>query len=91
MGTTAARTAQMILDNSQKVLGIELFTAYQALHFRGKEKLSSATRAVYEHVAKSVAPVDEDIIMHYEMVKFDRMIKENEIINVAERVCGKLL
>ena len=90
MGTTAARTAQMILDNSQKVLGIELFTAYQALHFRGKEKLSSATRAVYEHIAKSVAPVDEDIVMHYEMVKFDKMIKSNEIAGVLEAVIGKL-
>ena len=91
MGTTAARTAKMILDNSQKVLGIELFTAYQSLYLRGKEKLSSVTRAVYEHIAKSVAPVEEDIVMHYELVKFDRMIKANEIVKVAENVCGKLL
>lgn len=91
MGTTAARTAKMILDNSQKVLGIELFTAYQSLFLRGKEKLSSVTRAVYDYIAKSVEPVDEDIVMHYEMVKFDRMIKANEIVKVAEKVCGKLL
>ena len=91
MGTTAARTAKMILDNSQKVLGIELFTAYQSLYLRGKEKLSSVTRAVYEHIAKSVAPVEEDIVMHYELVKFDSMIKANEIVKVAESVCGKLL
>jgi len=91
MGTTAARTARMILDNSQKVLGIELFTAYQALYLRGKENLSPATRAVYNHIAKKVAPVEEDIVMHYEMVKFDEMIKANEIVKVAESVCGKLL
>ena len=91
MGTTAARTAAMILDNSQKVLGIELFTAYQALYLRGKEKLSSATKAVYDHIAKSVSPIEEDIVMHYEMIKFDRMIKKNEIVEVVEKVCGKLL
>ncbi len=91
MGTTAARTAKMILDNSQKVLGIELFTAYQALYLRGKDKLSSATRAVFDYISKSVAPVDEDVIMHYEMVKFDKMVKANEIVKVAEKVCGKLL
>ena len=91
MGTTAARTARMILDNSQKVLAIELFTAYQALYLRGKENLSSTTRAVYDHIAKSVAPIEEDVVMHYEMVKFDNMIKANEIVKVAESVCGKLL
>ena len=91
MGTTAARTAKMILSNSQKVLGIELFTAYQALTLRGKEKLSSATRAVYEHVAKSVSPVEEDVVMHYEMVKFEKMIMCGEIVTVAESVAGKLL
>ncbi len=91
MGTTAARTAAMILDNSRKVLGIELFTAYQALYLRGKDNLSSTTRAVYDHIAKSVKPVDEDIVMHYEMVKFDNMIKGDEIVKVAEAVCGKLL
>jgi len=73
------------------VLGIELFTAYQALYLRGKENLSPATRAVYNHIAKKVAPVEEDIVMHYEMVKFDEMIKANEIVKVAESVCGKLL
>jgi len=91
MGTTAARTARMILDNSQKVLGIELFAAYQALSLRGKEKLAPATRAVYDHIAKSVKPVGDDIVMHYEMVKFDEMIKANEIVTAAEEVCGQLL
>ena len=91
MGTTAARTARMILDNTRKVLSIELFTAYQALYLRGKEKLSKATRAVYDYIAESVAPVEEDIVMHDEMVKFEKMIEANEIVEVAESVCGKLL
>jgi len=91
MGTTAARTAKMILDNAQKVLGIELFTAYQALYLRGKEKLSSTTRAVYDHIAKTVNPVEQDVVMHYEMVKFDKMLKNNEIVQVAQEVCGELL
>ncbi|MCH5351591.1 MAG: histidine ammonia-lyase [Clostridiales bacterium] len=90
MGTTAARTARMILDNSQNVLGIELFTAYQSLYLRGKEKLSSATRAVFDYIAQFVKPVEDDIVMHYELVKFDKMIKANEIVKVVEAVCGPL-
>ena len=38
MGTTAARKARMVLDNVQKVLGIELFCASQGIYFRGEDK-----------------------------------------------------
>lgn len=91
MGTTAARKAVMIMDNAQKVLGIELFCASQAVTFRDESKLARATKALYQHIRKSVPPIKEDIVMHNEMVKFDSMIKNNEIVQVAEAVCGSLL
>lgn len=47
MGTTAARTAAMIVDNAQKVLGIELFAASQAIWLRGEKGLAPATQAAY--------------------------------------------
>ncbi len=90
MGTTAARKAAMILDNAQKVLSIELFAASQALWLRGEEKLSPATRAVYDHIRKTVAPIDEDIVMHYPMVACETMVKNREITRAAESVCGTL-
>ncbi len=92
MGTTAARTAAMILDNAQKVLGIELFAASQAiwLRMRGPERMAPATKAVYDHIRKSVEPVDEDIIMHDELEKFDKMVKKGEISKAAEEVAGPL-
>ena len=34
MGTTSARTAAMVLDNAQKVLGIEIAAAAQAIWLR---------------------------------------------------------
>lgn len=91
MGTTAARKARMILDNTRRVLGIELFAAYQALHFRGEDALAPATRAVWDRIAREVKPVDEDIIMHPQMVKFEEMVRKGEISAAAESVCGKLL
>ena len=90
MGTTAARTAAMILDNTQKVLGIELFTAAQAIWLRGERGLSPATRAVYDFIRERVDPVEEDIIMAGALETFDRMVKENHIVEVAERVTGEL-
>ncbi|OQA14330.1 MAG: Histidine ammonia-lyase [Firmicutes bacterium ADurb.Bin356] len=91
MGTTAARKARMILDNSQKVLGIELFASSQALWLLGEEKLSKATKAVYEHIRRRVPPVEKDIAMHYELVKFDEMVKSGELVAVVENIIGELL
>ncbi len=90
MGTTAARKARMILDNARKVLGIELFAATQALWLRGEEKLSPATRAVYDHVRTRVAPIDEDIVMHYPMTACEEMVANHEITAAAEAACGVL-
>lgn len=90
MGTTAARTAVLILDNAQKVLGIELFAATQAIWLRGEGGLAPATRAAYDHVRRFVDPIDEDILMHDELVKFDAMVKNNEIVEVVEQVTGRL-
>jgi len=90
MGTTAARKARMVLDNSQKVLAIELFCATQGIYFRGEDKLGTAGKAVYEHVRKSVQPVKEDRVMYTEMAKFDTMVKNNEIVDVVEKAIGTL-
>lgn len=90
MGTTAARTAALIIDNSQKVLGIELFAATQAIWLRGEKNLSPTTKAVYEFVRKTVEPVDQDVVMHNELVKFDEMIKQHKVSEAAEKVCGTL-
>jgi len=90
MGTTAARTAALILDNAQKVLGIELFAASQAIWLRGEKGLAGATRAAYDFIRESVGPVDRDILMHDELVKFDKMVKSGDMIKVVEKITGKL-
>ena len=90
MGTTAARKSQLILDNAQKVLGIELFAAAQALWLRGEEKLSPATKAVYDHIRSKVEPIENDIVMHYPMVLCEEMVKNHEITAAAEEICGTL-
>ena len=90
MGTIAARKARMILDNAQKVIGIELFAASQALYLRGDDKLAPATKAVYNKIRESVAPIHDDIVMYEQMNKFDAMVKAEEIVRAAESVCGTL-
>lgn len=86
MGTTAARTAALVLDNAQKVLGIELFAASQGIWLRGETGLAKGTQAAYDFIRKFVEPVDQDVVMHYELKKFDEMIKNNSIVEAVEEV-----
>ncbi len=90
MGTIAARKARMILDNAQKVIGIELFAASQGLYLRGDSKMAPATKAVYKRIRRSVAPIHDDIVMYEQMNKFDDMVKSGELVAAAEKVCGEL-
>ncbi|MDD4376797.1 MAG: histidine ammonia-lyase [Eubacteriales bacterium] len=92
MGTTSARTAALVLDNAQKVLGIELAAAAQGIWLREEigesniEKLAPATKAAYDYIRSVSEPVDRDVVMHDELVKFDNMIKDNSIVEAVERV-----
>lgn len=90
MGTTAARKALSILDNSQKVLGIELFAASQAMTFRDESKLGKAMSAVYKHIRKSVPAWEHDQISYIEMNKFDKMVKSAELNELVEETIGAL-
>ena len=90
MGTTAARKALMVLDNSQKVLAIELFAGAQALWLRDEDKLSPATRAVYDRIRTVIPPIEEDVVMHPLMVRAEELVKEHALSQAAEAVCGEL-
>ena len=90
MGTTAARKAAMILENTRNVLSIELFAAAQALWLRGPEKLAPATKAVYDHIREKVAPIEKDVVMYPRMNLCEEMVRNHEIAAAAEAVCGQL-
>ncbi|NLD11323.1 MAG: histidine ammonia-lyase [Clostridiales bacterium] len=92
MGTTSARTAAMVLDNVEKTIGIEIASAAQGIWLRQEigeskiENLAPATRAAYEFIRTKSDPVDQDVILHDELVKFDEMIKDNSLLEAVEKV-----
>ena len=92
MGTTSARTAAMVLDNAQKVIGIELAAAAQGIWLRqemgenGIDNLAPATKAAYDYIRTVSAPIEDDVIMHDELVKFDEMIKDGSFLEAVEKV-----
>ena len=92
MGTTSARTAAMVLDNAQKVIGIELAAAAQGIWLRQEigesdiSNLAPATKAAYDYIRTVSEPVDDDILMHDELKKFDEMVKVFSILEAVEKV-----
>ena len=92
MGTTSARTAALVLDNVQKIIGIELSAAAQAIWLReeqgehGIARLAPATKAAYDYIRSISDPIEEDIIMQPELEKFDRIVKDYSINDAVEKV-----
>jgi histidine ammonia-lyase len=63
MGANAATKCLRVLDNSRRVVGIELLHAAQALDFRGAQKTSSSLYSIHTAFRKKVAFIEEDLIL----------------------------
>ena len=90
MGTTAARKALAILENAQRVLGIELMAACQGISFRGEEKMSPITKKIYDFIRKEIPFVEQDIILYPELNKAYEMIRDESLYTVAKEACPEL-
>ena len=91
MGTIAARKAMEILDNTRKVLAMELLTACQAIDLRGKEALGKGTEIAYKIVRDHLTTVEVDRIMYKEMKTCEDIIKSNKILDEVEKNLGSLM
>lgn len=67
MGTIAARHGQQIIQNTRRVLAIELLCAMQAVEYRGIEKMSSSTQQVYTEARKIAPSITQDRVFSKDM------------------------
>ncbi len=91
MGTTAARKAGDILENTLSVLAYELLTACQAVDIRRRKGtygtgLSPVHEAVFRHVREQVDfyEVDREIVPDIKAV--EKMVRSGEILDIAFRM-----
>lgn len=89
MGTTAARKAGWILQNTLSVLAFELLTACQAIDIRRREGthgkgLSPVQEAVYEHVREKVAFYEIDREIWPDIKSVEAMVRTGEILKIAQ-------
>lgn len=74
MGGNAATKLVKIVANVERVLGIEIFAASQALYFREPQKTSIILQKILENFRKEVQVVNNDIIMYKEMEKANQFV-----------------
>lgn len=67
MGSISGRKAWRIIQNVEKILGIELFCAAQARGFHTKLHSNPFLQSIYEQVRESVPQLEEDVLMHQPM------------------------
>lgn len=74
MGANAVVKLCEVVNNLEKILGVELLAACQALDFRGADKTSPVLKLMYSRFRKEVAFIAEDVYMHEAMQKAIRFI-----------------
>ncbi len=86
MGTTAARKAGLILENTRSVLAYELLTACQAIDIRRRldtwgQGLSPADQAVYDTVRRVVPFMEEDREIRLDIAQVEKLVRSEALLN----------
>ncbi|HMC98870.1 MAG TPA: aromatic amino acid lyase, partial [Ferruginibacter sp.] len=79
MGANAAVKCKRVVDNLEKVLAIELFTAAQALEFRRPMKSSENLESVVAAYRKQVSFNEADRILHDDIIKTVEFLRQYKI------------
>ena len=79
MGANAATKLVRLVENTESVLGIELFNAAQALQFRRPAKSSKHIEKIVSEYRKVVPFIDVDRYMHPLMVASKEFIKREDL------------
>lgn len=83
MGSIGARKALKVVENVEKIIGVEIFCAAQALDFHRPLKSSKVMEAIHNHVRSKIDHITKDGVMNETMETAIEMIKNKELINVA--------
>ncbi len=90
MGWGAGRKLWEVLDNSARVIAIEVLCALQGLEYRAPLQPSAATAAVRAAVRERVPPLDDDRAVAEEIEEVAGMVRDGTLVAAAERVVGEL-
>ncbi len=81
MGSIGVVKARKVLENTRKVIGLELFTACQGYDFKEEKQLGVNTKKLYEVIRKYIPFINDDDLMYYHMHEIEKMIIDDRIYN----------
>ena len=77
MGANAATKLYKLIKNVQRVLGIELLTAAQALDFRHPNKSSPVLEAVWSQLRSQVPFMKSDRVLHTDLIAAETFLDKD--------------
>jgi len=90
MGPTAAWKAARSVQNTARVLGIELLAASEAIEFHRPTRSSAALEAVHALVRVHVAAHGNDRPLAPEIEALAALVRSGAVVSAAESACGRL-
>ena len=78
MGAISARKARSILDNSLKVIAMEMFTAAQAIDLRNNKGLGANTKKAYDLIRREIPFLEKDAEMYPYLHKIEKLLKDEK-------------
>ncbi len=90
MGSISARKALMVIDNLEKILGIELFCAAQGFDFRKPLRSGGIIDECHRFFRQTIPFAESDHIMSDEMNKAIEHVKNKTLITVSGDIAKKL-
>lgn len=84
MGSISGRKAMQVIENVEKILGIELFCAAQAMDFHLPLQSGKILVAVHQLVRSKVPHIETDGIMYEMMQTCIELVKNKELTEVAK-------
>lgn len=89
MGSIGARKALRVIENVEKILGIELFYAAQAMDYHAPLKSGKIMTAIYQHIRDKINPVVSDRILYEDMETAIDLVKSGELVMLSKKVANQ--
>jgi len=90
MGPIAARKALKVLENTERILGIEAMAASQALDLRKPLVPADGPNAARTRLRQEVAFLSADRILHEDLEDAARLVRSGALLAAAEAIVGSL-
>lgn len=89
MGSISGRKALRVIENVEKILGIELFYATQAMDFHQPLASGIILQRIYGFVRTKIEPVTQDRVMSEDLEQAIQLVKEGKLNLLAESISAQ--